>query len=257
MAGKKASINEASKLANGDGDDGRQRSKISFPYMALDDVVTMAQAIHAHVGMNECDDDQLAAWTDQSSKSSTFRNQYYAGRTFGILAGQGNKHRLTDLGQIIVDPSRLREGKAKAFLAVPLYKAIFEKNKGGVLPPAAALEREMVGLGVSEKQKERARQVFERSAEQAGFFEHGKNKLVMPGVAGGAPRKDDDRKPGGGGDGGGGVDDPLISALIQKLPKSGPWSADERVNWLKLLTMAFQMTYGQEDQIEIKKEAAN
>jgi hypothetical protein len=34
----------------------------------------------------------------------------------------------------------------------------------------------------------------------------------------------------------GGSKDPLIQALIQKLPSSGPWSADERVTWLKMLT---------------------
>ena len=51
----------------------------------------------------------------------------------------------------------------------PLYKAIYDKYRGrGVLPSqAAALEREMVGLGVSDKVN-RARQTFERSAEQAG-----------------------------------------------------------------------------------------
>jgi hypothetical protein len=261
MAGKKASIDAASKLDSDDGEEGRQRSRIGFPYTPLDDAVTMAQAIHAHVGMNDCDDDQLAAWTDQSPKSSTFRNQYYAGRTFGILAGQGNKHRLTDLGRIVVDPSRLREGKARAFLTVPLYKAIFEKNKGGVLPPAAALEREMVGLGVSEKQKGRARQVFERSAEQAGFFEHGKNKLVMPGVASGGHHRKVDEKPlggGGGGGGGAGADDPLIAALIQKLPPAGTdWSTDERVAWLQLMIMGFQVAYGPKEQISVSKEAAN
>lgn len=264
MAGKKASLNEASKLDNGDGEDGRQRSKISFPYTPLDDAVTMAQAIHAHVGMNDCDDDQLAAWTDQSPKSSSFRNQFYAGRTFGILAGQGNTHRLTELGRIVVDPSRLREGKSRAFLTVPLYKAIFDKNKGGVLPPAAALEREMVALGVSEKQKGRARQVFERSAEQAGFFEHGKNKLVMPGVASGSHhRKGEEIKPLGGGGGGGvgggaGADDPLIAALIQKLPPAGTdWSTDERVAWLQLMIMGFQVAYGPKEQITVNKEAAN
>ena len=63
------------------------------------------------------------------------------------------------------------------------YKAIFEKYKGGFTPPAAALERDIVGLGVAEKQTGRARQVFERSAEQAGYHEHGKNRLVMPGIA--------------------------------------------------------------------------
>jgi len=48
-----------------------------------------------------------------------------------------------------------------------------------VLPAqAAALEREIVGLGVSDKVKDRARQKFEKSAEQTGFFEHGKTGLL-------------------------------------------------------------------------------
>jgi hypothetical protein len=56
-------------------------------------------------------------------------------------------------------------------------------RSGGVLPgQAAAMERELVGLGVSDKVKDRARQTFERSAEQAGFFAHGRNRLVMPGI---------------------------------------------------------------------------
>jgi hypothetical protein len=169
-----------------------------FRQHGFDFVVTMAQAIHAHVGNNECDDDQLAAWTDQSAKSS-------------------------------------------------------------ILPPTSALEREIVALGVSEKQKERARQVFERSAEQAGFSEHGKNRLVMPGVGAGGHRKLSEHKPlGGAGGNGGGPSDALIQALIEKLPPSGPWGADERMNWLKMLIMAFQVAYGTDEEIEVKKkEAAN
>jgi hypothetical protein len=149
----------------------------------------------------------------------------------------------------------LRAAKAQAFLKVPLYKAIFEKYKGGVLPPTAALEREIVALGVSEKQKERARQVFERSADQAGFFEHGKNRLVMPGVGTAGHRKPNEHKSGGSGSGGGGGGDALIQALIDKLPASGPWSADDRVNWLKMLVMGFQVAYGTDEEIEIKKAA--
>jgi hypothetical protein len=57
------------------------------------------------------------------------------------------------------------------------------------------------------------------------------------------------------GGGGGGGADPLIRALIQKLPKSGEeWSADDRVTWLQMISMAFQMTYGPVDAIEIKKK---
>lgn len=54
-----------------------------------------------------------------------------------------------------------------------------------------------------------------------------------------------------------GPDDPLIQALIDKLPPEGPWNVDDRINWLKLLTMAFQIAYGSVENIEIKKEAAN
>jgi hypothetical protein len=60
--------------------------------------------------------------------------------------------------------------------------------------------------------------VFERSAEPAGFFEHGKNRLVTPGVAVGQQRKNDQKPPGStgnGGNGGGGPSDTLIQALIE------------------------------------------
>jgi hypothetical protein len=48
-----------------------------------------------------------------------------------------------------------------------------------------------------------------------------------------------------------------IVAEPMRVELDGPWSADDRVNWLKRLTMAFQATYGQEEEIAIKKEAAN
>jgi hypothetical protein len=256
MDGDKASAVEATKEA----DDGqnRQRSTIAFPYVDLNAAIELAQAIHGNVGSSgDCDDTQLAVWTNQSTKSSTFRIQLSGARMFGLMATDGaGRHRLTDLGRSIVDPSQARESRVRAFMMVPLFKAIYESNKGGVLPPTAALAREMVGLGVAEKTKDRARQVFERSAEQAGFFEAGRNRLVMPGIVVGReqPREEGARatagEVGSGGNGGGGKD-PLIAALIQKLPKAGPWAAEDRVTWLQMIAMAFQMHYGTTDPIEI------
>jgi hypothetical protein len=50
----------------------------------------------------------------------------------------------------------------------------------------------------------------------------------------------------------------LIAALIQKLPPSGTdWSSDDRVMWLQMISMAFQMAYGQKEPIKITKDAAN
>lgn len=229
------------------GEASRQRSTIGFPYNDLKSAIELAEAIHTHVGTGYCDDAQLAAWTNQSSKSSGFRTQVYAARMFGLLAGEGTgSHSLTELGRAIVDPDQTREAKSRAFMQVPLYRAVFEHYKGHVLPPAAALERDMVGMGVSEKQKDRARQVFERSAEQAGYFEHGKNKLVAPGVQQGARQeaKRDEEKRGGGGGGDDGDVDPIIKGLLARLPPTGAaWSTNERKLWLDLLENSFKLIY--------------
>lgn len=234
----------------------RQRSTIGFPYMDLDAAIELAQAIHANVGHGECDDDQLAAWSKHSPKSSTFRIQVYTARTFNVLEGEGSRHKLSTIGQAIVDPNRARQAKAEAFLAVPLFKAIYEKYKGTVLPPAAALERDIAALGVAEKQKGRARQTFERSAEQAGFFEHGKNRLVMPGVLAGsetAKPKEEEPRGGGGGTGGNGggqppAIDPIIHGLLARLPKAGEvWPEAERKLWLELLEGSFKLIYKNEE----------
>ena len=205
--------------------DGRQRSSIGFPYNNLGDAIEVAQAIHSNAGTGECDNSQLSAWMNVSAKSSGYRIQISAARMFGLVETTSGRHKLSPLGLTIVDPQQERDARARSFLTVPLYKAIFDKYKAGVLPPAAALERDLIGLGVAEKQTGRARQVFERSAEQAGFFEHGKNRLVMPALAlRDLPREkvDENGGGGGGGNGGGGsnVDqldlDPLLIALLKR-----------------------------------------
>ena len=126
-----------------------------------------------------------------------------------------------------------------------------EKYRGGVLPPAAALERDIVGLGVAEKQKDRARQVLERSAELSGFFESGRNRLVMPAFAVKAdappstdPGDDSDAKPKKGGGGGGFDHDPLIIGLFQKLPQPDEdWEEADRLKWLQTAANIFDLVY--------------
>jgi hypothetical protein len=41
-----------------------------------------------------------------------------------------------------------------------------------------------------------------------------------------------------------GREDPLLEAVIDKLPEHGPWYQAERDNWLKLLGMALDVAYG-------------
>jgi len=98
----------------------------------------------------------------------------------------------------------------------------------------------MMQIGVAEKQIRTARLVLERSAQYAGFFEHGKDRLVMPGVAPGerreSPKPDEsERHPDGGSGSGGGTPPrhPLIEGMFQSLPANGqPWTLDEAADWL-------------------------
>lgn len=124
---------------------------------------------------------------------------------------------------------------------------MYDRYKGGSLPPAPAIERQVEQLGVSPKQKERARQTFMKSAQYAGFIDEASGRFVKPGVGG----QDDqvrqrDREPGSGG--GGGDDppaiDPIIGGLLKRLPQSGAkWPKAQRKLWLSLLEGSFDLIY--------------
>ena len=240
-----------------------ERSSIEFPYNDLDDAVELVRAIHRTGGM-ECELDALAAALGLPMISGAFRGRVSNAGTFRLTDNERGKARLSELGRRIIQPDQEAHARADAFLSVPLYQAIFDRYKGFTLPPPAALERELVALGVSSRQTDKARQAFVRSARQAGFFAHGEDRLVRPQLSGRPPTKPLDeaaasemhRRNGGGG----GNDlpplDPLIAALIQKLPPAGTreWKAQERVMWLQMAAMAFQMVYGPPGtQIEVKE----
>jgi len=244
---------------------GRQRSTIGFPYMALPDAEALAQAIHGQVGNGDCSTSQMAAWTNQSNKSSTFRIQVAAARMFGIIDSDGpENYRLSQLGRRIVDPNGARLARVEAFLNIPLFSALYENHKEGILPPAAALELEIAGLGVAPKQKDRARQVFERSAEHAAFFEHGKNRLVKPGIKNdGNPSSG--KGVGGGGSGTGMVEggqlnlDPLLMALLRKIPQTDEgWPNEKRLRWFRTFAMNVSQVYDDDvSPVELSIEIAN
>ena len=241
----------------------RQRSTIAFPYTDYSAALEVATAIHSNVGHGICSAvSQLAPWMNQSGKSSGFRTQLSAARLFGLIDSKDSeRYRLTDLGRRVVDQSQSRTAKAESFLRVPLFQALFEKYKGGVVPPTAALEREIASLGVAEKQKARARQVFESSAQQTGYREQGLNRLVAPAVVvtdqKNAERSEDEiigaGGGGNGGSGGGGETnlglDPLLVALLEKIPKRGDaWPKDKRLRWFKTFAMNVSQVYDEDDE---------
>lgn len=260
------------------GDAKREVSSIGFPYNNLDDAVEVAKAIHALHG-SESEVEQIAAFMKQSPKSSGFRIQLASAKTFGLVTGNQGIITLTRLGSQICDTQQEKAARVEAFLTVPLYKEIYNKFKESALPPDAGLEAAVVSLGVAQKQKERARQVFKRSAQQAGFFQFGTDRLVRPAIRASTPAPavaneeeaqepsdsegaDKRRKPKDSG-GGGEEYHPFIQGLLRKLPQPDTdWPADARAKWLHAAINIFDLMYTDSDDsrrsiiIELRKDSA-
>jgi hypothetical protein len=258
----------------------RERSTIGFTYLPLDEAVAIAKGVHAVAG-SSCQIDQLAGQLKQSPASSMFKLRVSTARIFGLVTYSQNIVSLTPLGTRICDPQQEQAAKADAFLAVPLYKQIYEQFKGASLPPAGALETVMGNMGVAPKQKSNARQVFQRSATQAGFFAFGPTRLVYPPIKGGvsAPtaieedagnadestsEKHHRAKHRGGGDGGGSQDElhPFVAGLLKTLPPAdSDWPMDSRRKWLQAASHIFELIYKDSEskgslRIEVQKESA-
>ena len=95
--------------------------------------------------------------------------------------------------------------------------------------------------------------MLERSAEQANFYEVGRDRLVKPTIRqGDTPVEEDKSPPGGGGNGGGGGDDfagldPLVAGLLRRMPKAGEkWPVVERARWLQTLAMNLSFIHADE-----------
>lgn len=256
--------NEAT--SSGQATETREQSTIAFPYHDLDGSIEVARAVYNRSGLGSCDLDELAAEMGQVI-SGNFRVKVGAARTFGLVEKDGRAAvKLSDLGRAVIADDDPASAKVDAFMAVPLYSKLYEAYNGQKLPPMKALEREMASLGVAVKQADKARQAFERSARQAGFFNAGSDRLVRPRVdalrsqrpsgdtRGEEPKSDSSQKRDSGGDdrgvivepakGEGGSQHPLIQGLLITLPSPGAeWASRERKAWLTMAESIFDMIY--------------
>lgn len=232
----------------------REMSTVQFPYSDLEEAISVVRAIQEGSGL-PMDRDQIAARMGQKTSSGAFISKLSAARMFGLTEGVSGsgKIKISALGHEIIDAdeARQRSAKATAFLNIELYRKLHEQFKGRQLPPRPlGLEQAMVEMGVASKQRTNARYAFDRSAKQAGYFEHGQDKLVAPVGVQWAPQErpaelhvavaraleaTDSQLDG------------VITALIEKLPKQGEsFPADKRKAWLTMMAMAFDMAYGPE-----------
>lgn len=224
----------------------REQSQIVFPYSDLKEGVAVAQAIWEKVAAAPCELPQLAAWMGHDSVTSgAFRGKVNAARIFGLVETGQNVVKLTALGRRIVDPQKSAAAKVEAFLTVPLYRSIYDRYAGSLLPNNVGLEKEMAELGVAAKQADKARQAFQRSATEAGFFHQGQNKLVKPAVA--ATSDDDQRRDDRDGSGPEGPKPPMhpfIEGLVKTLPEAGTvWPDSGQEQWLTAAKAIFKLIY--------------
>ncbi len=224
----------------------RERSTIGFPYDDLNAAISVAKAVH-DLG-DRCGHDQLAPQLNYSSvENGAYRLAVGTARHFGLIGVERDGVSLTALGHRVVNPENETHARAAAFLAVPLYGRVYEDYRGKTLPPTnIGLENKLVEYGVAPKQKDKARQVLQRSAEQAGYFYQGRDKLVAPVF----PKKPESETPApatrdaGAGGGGGGDYHPFIQGLLQTLPPANTeWDSADQQKWLDAAKTIFGLIY--------------
>ena len=233
----------------------RERSTIAFPYGDLDSAVNVARTVYTRAA-GSCGLDQLAAWLGYSSiNNGAFRTQANTARIFGLLTTSRKTVELTDLGVRMADPDQEAPARAEAFLAVPLYRKTFDDFRGRTLPPDSGLEIAFARMGVASKQTDKARQAFQRSAQQAGFFDAGSDRLIEPSFQvvaeetapeatghSGMPPADMPLADSASGHATG--LHPFIQGLIETLPVPGTqWSDTERKEWLTAAEHIFALIY--------------
>lgn len=238
----------------------RERSLVEFPYSDLQSAAEMATVL-LQKGGGSCDESQLAAWLNHSANGGTFRSRLSAAKLYGLLENPNKIVVITQLGKRVADQRSAATAKVEAFLHISLYASLYEKMSGFALPPAAAIERQMVNLGVVATQSDRARQAFVKSASQAGFIDGETGRFVRPGN----PQHDRSETPNPdatktGTSGGGGSEPPELHPFILGLVKTIPepntdWSVAARAKWLETAASIFGLLYQGDGRIKVEVEA--
>ena len=230
------------------------RSTIKFPYLDQDDSVELAKKIF-ELGGKSCDKVALSASLNVSAEGGGFGLRLSTAKLFGLILSEKKSLSLTELGQRVIDPATEKAARAESFLKVPLYEKLYEDYEGQLLPGNDGLEAHIVKVGVAPKQKDKARQVFQRSAKQAGYFSISSNRLVSPQFKGTAdtPLSTEITE---GANGKGGTPPPPpppkgpelpahVQLLVGKLPKDGEkvWGMTGRKKWLEAALKIFDLIY--------------
>lgn len=206
-------------------------------------------------GGGSADLDQLAAWLNyKSPNSGTFATRMASARYFGLIGpARAGRVEATERARLIIAPVMPEDAataRAEAFLAVPLFKKMFDQLRGQQLPPDVGLKNLLIHTHkVPADNAGRVVRLFKDSAEQTGFFSSAPNRLIRPSAGAPAPAAQSQppasqpatpaadaervrRVGGGGGDGPTSVH-PAVVGLLRELAEKGPtWNAAEQKGFL-------------------------
>lgn len=235
------------------------RGAMNSPYFDLDASIKVADAIYTRGG-GTASSDQLAAWLDyKSTRSGTFITRMSAAnKHFGLIEQNGDQFTLSDRGRNVLAPVMPEDAinaKADAFLSVTLFAKVYEDHRGKALPPEVGLKNLFKNTyRILPDRVNQAVRVFLNSADQSGFFNEGRDRLIRPGKGTSSTPSGDSKKPdtstqqdkprfaGGGGDGG--SIHPSIIGLLRDLPPPGtPWTIQKKKTFLAVFTAAIDWIY--------------
>ena len=242
----------------------RAKSGVRFPYNNLDESVAVAKVIHERAG-GGCDLAQLATLLNYSGvRNGAFRTRLSAAKMFGVVEEADEQDlKVSTRGLAIIAPiskARAVTAKVEAFMAVELFKKVFDRFNGTTLPTTVGLKN----LLTTEYQVVPDRvvptvRIMLDSAEQAGLFSAAGNRTRMvmplaespPPSASPVPEQPEVVRQGGhGGDGGGdGINiDPAILGLLKRLPPGGtPLSDKKRKALIEAFTATVNFIYPDAD----------
>lgn len=236
---------------------------ITAPYFDLDSSLKVAEMIHNNGG-GVCTPDQLAHWLGYTSiRSGTYLTRVSAAnKHFGLIDSQGDKLVLTERARKIlapVMPDDAQNSKVEAFLSVVLFSKIYEKFRGGQIPPESGLKNLFQNeYKIPADRASPTVRVFMSSSEQAGVLTQDRLRLIRPPSSNNStPPKEEAQKPdinsqqerpkatlgGGGNDPPGGVHSAIIG-LLRELPLPGtPWPPLKKKRFLEAFKATVDFIY--------------
>lgn len=233
-----------------------------WPFFDFSDAFQVPELINTRGG-GVADLDQLAAWLNyKSTTSGTFASKLASARYFGLVSStERGRVSISDRARTIlapVMPDDAVNAKAEAFLAVPLFKRLFDQFRGTALPPDVGLRNLFQHTyHIAPERVQQAVRVFKDSARQTGFFDSAPDRLIRPSAMASsvaqsgaqtseaearAPVSENRRFAGGGGNEGG--IHPAILGMLHELPAPGdPWTPSDQKGFLDAFIAMVKFIY--------------